>query len=193
VDYARGNGGDDNKAARKGDFDGFGARPAIYFVDTGNAGAICGTGPCDLAGSIYRMEFDRSDPTHNAKLALLARSRGAQVDWASPDNIAVSGSSLMLMEDPAYAGFARNPRIYNFKLRGDGGLGAPQAVAELTNTPPCVEPANTCWESSGIINTSEWLGEGTWLFDIQAHSLAVPSQGLTGENGQLLSLRVRGS
>lgn len=97
------------------------------------------------------------------------------------------------MEDPAYAGFTRNPRIYNFKLRQDGSLGVSQPVVELPNTPACVEPTNTCWESSGIIDASEWLGAGTWLFDVQAHSLAVPSQGLAGENGQLLSLRVRGS
>jgi hypothetical protein len=99
----------------------------------------------------------------------------------------------MVQEDPAYAGFTRNPRIYNFRIRHDGSLSAPQAVAELPNTPPCIEPTGTCWESSGIIDASEWLGAGTWLFDVQAHSLAVPSQGLAGENGQLLSLRVRGS
>jgi hypothetical protein len=195
LDYARGNDGDDIEAAHKGDFEGFGAKPAIYFVDTGNAtnSPTCGNAPCDLAGSIYRMEFNRSHPTHNAKLVLLARSRGAPIEWASPDNIAVSGRSLMLQEDPAYFGFTRNPRIYNFKLRRDGSLGPAQPVVELPNTPACVEPSNTCWESSGILDASEWLGKGTWLFDVQAHSKPVPLQGLLSENGQLLSLRVRGS
>ncbi|HEV7365647.1 MAG TPA: alkaline phosphatase PhoX [Gemmatimonadales bacterium] len=186
---------DNGEVEQDGDFQGSGGKPAIYFVDTGNAtpSATCGNAPCDLAGSIYRMELNRSDPIHNATLVLLVRSRGAQIDWASPDNIAVSERSLMVQEDPAYAGFTRNPRIYNFRIRHDGSLSAPQAVAELPNTPPCIEPTGTCWESSGIIDASEWLGAGTWLFDVQAHSLAVPSQGLAGENGQLLSLRVRGS
>jgi len=31
------------------------------------------------------------------------------------------------------------------------------------------------------------------LFDVQAHSLPIPSQNLTGEGGQLLLLRLPGS
>jgi hypothetical protein len=139
------------------------------------------------------MDLNSRDPIHNARLVLLARSRGAATEWASPDNIAVSDRSLMLQEDPAYFGFTRNPRIYNFKLRRDGTLGPAQAVVELPNTPACAEPAGTCWESSGIIDASEWLGSGNWLFDVQAHSRPVPSLGLASESGQLLSLRVRGS
>jgi hypothetical protein len=191
VDYAHGQGGQVNQ---DGDLQGSGRKPAIYFVDTGNAAAICGGAPCDLAGSIYRMEFDPANPTQNAQLVLLARSPGAGTEvtphWASPDNVALSDNSLMLQEDPAYSGFARAPRIWNFKVRGNGTLGAPKAVVVLDD-PACVDP--NCWESSGIINASEWLGQGTWLFDIQAHTKPVPSQGLLGENGQLLYLRTPGS
>jgi hypothetical protein len=191
VDYAR---GEQGQVEQDGDFQGSGRKPAIYFVDTGNAAAVCGGAPCDLAGSIYRMEFDPANPTENAQLVLLARSPGAGTElaphWASPDNIALSENSLMLQEDPAYAGFARAPRIWNFKVRGNGTLGAPKAVVVLDD-PACVDP--NCWESSGIINTSEWLGKGTWLFDIQAHTKPVPSQGLLAENGQLLYLRTPGS
>jgi len=111
-------------------------------------------------------------------------------DWASPDNIAISRKSLMVQEDPAYAGFNRAPRIWSFKLRGDGSLGDAKAVVEITN-PDC--GTGTCWESSGIIDASSWLGEGTWLFDVQAHGLPVPSLGLGSEGGQLLYLRVPGS
>ena len=95
-----------------------GSKPAIYFVDTGNINARCGNGPCDLFGSIYRIDLDPTNPTENARLVLLARSRGvAAGDWASPDNIAVSGKSLMLQEDPAYAEFNRPERIWNFQFR----------------------------------------------------------------------------
>jgi hypothetical protein len=156
--------------------------PAIYFVDTGSEGVVCGVRDCDTYGSIYRMEFDPSDPTANVRLTLLQRSRGADLDWASPDNIAVGKNSLMLQEDPAYPGFARAAgRLVD---RG-------KAVVELPN-PDCVDPT-TCWESSGIIDASAWLGAGAWLFDVQAHTLPVPSLGLRGGGGQLLALRLPGS
>jgi hypothetical protein len=63
----------------------------------------------------------------------------------------------------------------------------------------CSDAAGTCWESSGIIDASDWLGEGTWLFDIQAHTLPFSYQdgattvNLPNEGGQLLYLRLPGS
>jgi hypothetical protein len=150
------------------------------------------------------MELDPTDPTQHASLTLLARSRGvAAGDWASPDNIAVGEHSLMLDEDPAYAGFNRAERIWNFNFRQDGTLGSPLAVAELENENLtgniCSDAAGTCWESSGVIDASKWLGEGSWLFDVQAHTL--PFSYLNGqtkievpaEGGQLLYLRLPGS
>lgn len=188
--------------------------PVAYFVDTGNdvtsgrtAGKVnvqCTPAPCDRHGSIYRMELNATDPTQGARLTLLARSRGVAVgDWASPDNIAVSRKSLMLQEDPAYGGFNRPERVWNFKLKHGGGLGEAQAVVELETErftgAVCSEPAGTCWESSGIIDASEWLGEGTWLFDVQAHTLpwsyrdGITTVNLPSEGGQLLYLRLPGS
>jgi Bacterial protein of unknown function (DUF839) len=188
--------------------------PAVYFVDTGNdltsgrtAGKVnvqCSLAPCDRHGSIYRMELDAANPTMGTKLTLLARSRGVLAgDWASPDNISVSRKSLMLQEDPAYSGFNRPERIWNFKLKAGGSLGQATAVVELENQKftgnTCSEPAGTCWESSGIIDASDWLGEGTWLFDVQAHTLpfsyrdGATTVNLPNEGGQLLYLRLPGS
>jgi len=181
-----------------------GGKPSIYFVDTGNLNARCGADPCDLYGSIYRMVLDPADPTQNATLVLLARSRGvAAGDWASPDNIALSGRSLMVQEDPAYAGFNRPERIWNFKFETDGSLDTPRAVVELETQKftgsVCSDAAGTCWESSGIIDASQWLGDGTWLFDVQAHTLPFSYQDgqntvhLSKEGGQLLFLRIPGT
>ncbi|HEV8454777.1 MAG TPA: hypothetical protein VGQ24_07795 [Gemmatimonadales bacterium] len=129
------------------------ASPLIYFVDTGSDGVkVCGPSKdavCDLAGSVYGMEFDAADPTHNAQLTLLARSSGAESGWASPDNVDASLSTLMVQEDPAYPGFKRSPKIWAFPLTA-GGVGAPTAVVEVNN-PTCDEPTGNCWESSGII------------------------------------------
>jgi secreted PhoX family phosphatase len=177
--------------------------PMVYFVDTGNLNAQCGGKPCDLFGSIYGLRLDPEDPTRNARLVLLARSQGAETGWASPDNIAVSRNSLMIQEDPAYAGFNRPERIWNFKLRPNGKLAPPQAVVELKTEKftgaVCSEPAGTCWESSGIIDASPWLGDGTWLFDVQAHTLPFSYKdkqatiNVSAEGGQLLFLRLAGS
>ena len=192
--------------------------PAVYFVDTGNdatsgrvAGKVnvtCNSTPCDNYGSIYRMELNASDPTTDARLTLLARSRGvAMGDWASPDNISVSENSLMLQEDPAYNGFDRSERIWNFKFDGSGGLEKAKAIVELNTTQltgtPCADRGalgSTCWESSGIIDASQWLGAGSWLFDVQAHTLPFTYNDgtstpvtVSSEGGQLLYLRLPGS
>jgi hypothetical protein len=170
-----------------------GANPAIYFVDTGAPTVLCNGTPCDAFGSIYRMEFNASDPTSNAHLTLLQRSRGADLDWASPDNVASGKNSLMVQEDPAYPQFARAPRMYNFHTTASGRfIDRGQPVVALDNA-DCVEAAGTCWESSGVIDASAWFGSGAWLFDVQAHTLPVPSQQLTSEGGQLLLLRLPGS
>jgi hypothetical protein len=109
----------------------------------------------------------------------------------------------MLQEDPAYSGFNRPERIWNFKFRDGGDLGPGLAVVELETAKytgaACSEPAGTCWESSGIIDASHWLGEGTWLFDVQAHTLPFSYQdgdltvSVSSEGGQLLYLRLPGS
>jgi hypothetical protein len=177
--------------------------PLVYFVDTGNADGLCGSEPCDLNGSIYSIRLNADAPTRAAKLTLLARSSGAGQEWASPDNIALSEHSLMVQEDPAYAGFTRPERIWNFPLKQGGGLGNPRAVVELRTErlsgTSCSEPDGTCWESSGIIDVSRYLGEGSWLFDVQAHTLPFAFQDgdrkvdVAREGGQLLYLQVDGS
>jgi hypothetical protein len=192
-----------------GDYDRSGTwpigEPAIYFVDTGSSSVtICGPSKsalCDLAGSIYRMEFDAKNPTADARLTLLARSGGAGSGWASPDNIALSAHSLMVQEDPAYPGFQRAPRIWRFPVLGTG-LGAAEAVAEVDNA-ECndgsSDPAHTCWESSGIIDASPWLGAGSWLLTVQAHGLPFSAvidgetQEFSREGGQLVRMIVPGS
>jgi hypothetical protein len=190
--------------------------PAIYFVDTGNAGvtgrsqvnADC-FGVCDLAGSLYRMEFDANKPTQNAMLILLQRSKGAATGWASPDNVAATHTSIMIMEDPAYSSFdgSRAPAIWNVKLAEDGRIAhVARKVVQVTQeslipgpTGKCIDALAQCWETSGIISTADWLGEGTWLFVVQAHTLpfSVTKGGVTSqypnEGGQLLYLRLPGS
>jgi hypothetical protein len=70
--------------------------------------------------------------------------------------------------------------------------------------PPLAENCAACrrgtWESSGIIDASDVLGKDWWLLDVQAHNSTAPQPGptlvpnsSTGENGQLLAVKVPGS
>ena len=190
--------------------------PAIYFVDTGTRGvtgraqvnASC-NGICDLAGSLYRMEFNSVDPTKGVKLKLMLRSQGASTGFASPDNIATTARSIMIQEDPAYDGFdgTRAPAIWNLQLANDGRNAVqPRKVVQTTQETlipgpagQCIDALGQCWETSGIISTASTLGPETWLFVVQAHTLPWLSAANGGtssygnEGGQLLYLKVRGS
>ncbi len=187
------------------------SKPTLYFVDTGTrsvtgrtqVGADCG-GICDLAGSLYKLELNADDPTSGATLTLVERSKGAASGWASPDNIATSKNSIMVMEDPAYDGFdgSRPPAIWNARLLPQGRVDGFRKVVELTQEElipgpagKCVDATGGCWESSGIISTADELGNGTWLFDVQAHTLpfSVGDKRYGSEGGQLLYLRLPGS
>jgi hypothetical protein len=46
------------------------------------------------------------------------------------------------------------------------------------------------WETSGIVNASEYFGANTWIFTVQAHDKTVPSLSLGEDNGQLLFLEL---
>ncbi len=171
-----------------------GARPALYFVDTGSQSTLCGGTPCDAFGSIYRIELDPRNPAGVAELTLLARSQGAASGWSSPDNVAAGQRSLMVQEDPANTTFAgqRAPQIWQFRYTGKGRISEGRAIIELAN-PTCDDAVGTCWESSGIVDASEWLGQGAWLFDVQAHTLPSAGANIPKESGQLLLTRIRGS
>lgn len=100
-------------------------------------------------------------------------------------------------------GQARPERIWSFNLKQGGGLSGPRAVVELETQKftgkVCSHAAGTRGESSRVIDASHWLGEGTWLFDIQAHTLPFSYQdgattvNVPNEGGQLLYLRLSGS
>lgn len=198
-----------------GDYDKSSSVPAIYFVDTGTnsvtgrpqINADCG-GICDLAGSLYRMELNPNDPTAGAKLVLLQRSKGVASGWASPDNIATTRKSIMIMEDPAYPGFdgIRAPGIWNAKFQHHGDVGKFTEVVEAAQEQlipgpngKCVDAAGLCWETSGIVSAEQWLGEGGWLFSVQAHTLpfdvgsGAAKKSYGKESGQLVYLRLPGS
>jgi hypothetical protein len=155
----------------------------LYFADTGKPGEAT------LAGRIYRLDIDPSDPTQ-ASVTLVLDS--AVDDMANPDNLGTSPQSLMIQEDRENPFRVQYSRILRYDLN-DGSLTPVARVNTLVGLPGQ-------WESSGIIWAGNLLGGGWWLADVQAHTLTAPQPGPTlapnsavGEDGQLDALFVPGS
>jgi secreted PhoX family phosphatase len=159
----------------------------IYFTDTGDDEAPNlgpdGT-PLSLNGRLYQMTLDSADPTKVTGLTVLLDGDNGD-DIHNPDNIDADASTIMLQEDTS-AGVAR---ILSYSIY-DGTL-TPVATVDQADSDELVDPGDEpgAWESSGIVNVSHIFGEGTWLADVQAHSLKVPQSGGEDEGGQLLLVR----
>ena len=177
------------------------SRDDFYFVTTGSSFTAEGaTSPANLLGRAYHLELDPTDPLGPATLNVIYN--GAEVIAAggdiaiSPDNIDTSESYLMIQEDgtaesrPVMASLGRDGQIWRFDLAGGVTPDASTATPVATLTPPGrddVAVGAGIWETSGIISTP-FIGEDTWLFDVQAHApTGAPVTG-TVEDGQLLLL-----
>jgi hypothetical protein len=167
----------------------------VYVADTGASRIIpdpatgrmqrpsTGVGLADN-GRIFRFEFNERNPRKVDSFSVFAdgdvpADSPVYVDMTSPDNVDTSPNSLMVQEDTA------NAKI----LRHDFATGDWSVVATVN------DPAG---ESSGIVDASEWFGEGTWLSTVQAHSTFVDREVVDGltikrEDGQLLLLELPGS
>lgn len=178
---------------------GYGA--AAMFYDTGRNERVldsAGSGAADPWGSLYYLKLDPNDPAGEATLTLLSRSNGPESGWASPDNGDMNeAGTIMLQEDPANVPYDRPPAIYQMKLIGTTGVSVATRIAEVSDpdcldTPDC-DPRVNRWETSGIVDASEWFGPGYWISSVQAHSQPVPALGLAGQNGQIFLLYAPGS
>jgi hypothetical protein len=175
---------------------GEGENPVMYFTDTGSGSAVPnpdtgrlmggGAGPYGR-GRVFRMEFASDNPKKVVDLSIVLDGNAAtnpiSPAMLNPDNLGISANSLMVQEDTSSG---HNARVLRYDLAtGDWSVVA--AVNELG------------WESSGIIDASEFYGPGTWLLDVQAHSIFVEGPTLIDginyktEGGQLILLRVDGS
>lgn len=173
-----------------------------FFVTTGGA-----AGANEL-GRLYSLRLNPADPTKDSVLTVVYNADAivaAGGDIAlSPDNIDASDEYLMICEDgtadtrPVMASKNRDGSIWRLPLRGshEGANGVDLAGAErvVALDPPGRDGASVgagIWETSGIIRTGHLFGEGSWLFDVQAHlPTAVPLTN-TVEDGQLLLLLKR--
>jgi hypothetical protein len=177
---------------------GAGENPVMYLADTGSSSAVpnpatgrlmAGSGGPFGNGRLFRMEFGKNDPRNVVDFSILLDGNASTNPLApgpamkNPDNLGISTNSLMVQEDTSSG---HNARVLRFDL----ATGAWSAVASV----------NTLgWESSGIVDASEFYGPGAWLLDVQAHSIFVEGptviDGVTykTEGGQLILLTVDGS
>jgi hypothetical protein len=103
------------------------------------------------------------------------------VPMINPDNIDTSKNSLMVQEDRDGA------VIWQHRFNQDSW----RVVASINDGDG---------ESSGIVDASEWFGQGTWLLDVQGHGVNIdediisdPPNLLKRESGQLLLMKIPAS
>jgi Alkaline phosphatase PhoX len=166
----------------------------IYFNDTGEPSRAT------ERGRVYRLSLDpSSDPASpKASLTLLLDGDSGD-DIVNPDNLDTARGVLVIDEDrnsenqaAAVAGGYGRVLVYDLKHEDL------RPVARV-RTPGALPPGT--WESSGVLNASDLLGEDWWLLDVQAHySTPKPQPGpslepnsSSGEKGQLLAIRIPGS
>ena len=154
-------------------------------------------------GRIYKFTFtDPTDPT-SVNLEIIMdgndpRAPGYAVNMneamVNPDNIDSSLNTLMIQEDRISANRFNATMPYNVtnnaKILMVDLDSIDEGRAEMENVAYVNQIANQTsmhgeWESSGILDGSDFFGEGSWLTTVQAHTLE--------EGGQLLILNVEGS
>jgi hypothetical protein len=167
----------------------------VYIADTGSTRVIPdpGTGrmtrgPSGTVGQadngrIFKMVFNEANPRRVDSFSVFADGDATTapefVPMRSPDNMGTSSNSLMVQEDQ------RNAKIWRYDFST-----ATWSVVATVNDPD--------WESSGIVDASEWFGPGSWVLDVQAHGTYVDQQQvgdvlLKREAGQLMLMTIPGS
>ena len=169
-------------------------RSEFVFVTTGGAAGA------NALGRLYSLRLHPGNPINNGTLTVVYNADSviaAGGDIAiSPDNIDISDEYLMINEDgtaesrTVMGSKGRDGSIWRFEIDRRGvDVSSAARVAELD--PPgrdgvAVGPG--VWETSGIIDADDLFGEGTWLFDVQAHGPTTAPAPSTVEDGQLLLL-----
>jgi hypothetical protein len=182
----------------------------VYFADTGEPRAVrnATTGLLDRGpssargpfpnGRIFKMVLDADDPTTVESLSVLIDGDAGGYNNVGalhqPDNIETTANSMLITEDPGghnrFAG-ATNARLWRYDF----------ATGALTPVAVAADPTAD-WETTGVVDASEYFGNGAFLINVQAHNVFIETNpspvnptGLTQkrEGGQLLLIRIDGA
>lgn len=182
----------------------------LYMGDTGNdkdnhgADIPVGTnGQSWERGRIYKFVFtDPADPTTASFQVVLdgkdplapGYNAALKLSMSNPDNLATSKNSLMIQEDrigvtrsnpSGTYDMTNNAKILKVDLASLDANAANMEIVGYNNQYADHAAKYGDWESSGIIDVSDFFGPGTWMLDVQAHSIS--------NGGQLLLMHVDGS
>jgi len=173
------------------------SRNDFYFLTTegGNGATTSRDG-----GGLWRLSFQNIEkPEKGGTLTLLLDGSEAiapgEPGMNKPDNMGMDRyGNLLIQEDPGNN--AHLARIIAYRI-ADGALGVVARFDASRFVTGGAQFMTQDEESSGIIDTEDQLGTGTFLFDAQVHTATglPPGTGANTveeyvENGQLLLLRV---
>lgn len=160
-----------------------------YFADTGAWSHET------RLGRIYRLTIDPAHPSNASLEVVFDGDEGDPI--ANPDNLGISDEALVIQEDRNFAKSGYN-RVWVWDLMTQDLT----AVARTDPSERAMERAGGpgAWESSGVVDVSEFFGDGAWLMNVQAHYLKVRQPGPSlrvdsakGGGGQLLLVRIPGT
>jgi hypothetical protein len=167
--------------------------------------------------------LDKSDPTRVTSLKVLVEGDDNPVKTAGeihqPDNVESTAAGLLVTEDPGssqqFAPADQSlPNATTARLWWVPFSGTPEVVVKVDQSadggPTDVDGRPNgnwgAWESSGIVDASAAFGPGSFLIDVQAHTLWVekapgddnngdgqPDFTFKREGGQLLLLKIPGA
>ena len=160
----------------------------FYFTDRLGYGSTSVIQTAAGGGRLYHMTLDPFDPTQAGHLEVVLDA-GEGDDLFRPSGIDTDDRCVMIQEYPGSHGLHPS-RILRYDLRAHR-LEAMAECAERDSRGRAVpRGVGGEWELSGITNVSDLLGEDSWLFTVQAHTIDSPqNSGRYGEAGQLLLLR----
>jgi hypothetical protein len=199
-----------------------GMENVVYVVDSGRGTAGATGAGVSTNGRVWKMVLDPNDPTVVTSLTVLVEGDDNPVKTVSevhqPDNIESTANGLLLTEDPGssqqFPAGSTDPSATTARLWFVPFSGTPQVVVRVDqsadggSTDVDGRPAGNwgAWETSGIVDASAAFGAGSFLIDVQAHTLWVdraPGDDNNGdgqpdftykrEGGQLLLLTVPGA
>ena len=167
----------------------------FYFVTTGN-------GAGNRLGRGYEVNFNKQNILGQTTISMIynadeVNAAGGDIAFAA-DNMDTSKDFIMINEDghsdsrPKYAARGREGSIWRLDLKNNF---AAKRVAELNppgteiasgQTQPPAVPVPGTWETSGIIDASDFFGRNSWLTVVQAHSPTLAPVPGTVEDGQLI-------
>jgi hypothetical protein len=187
----------------------------LYMAETGNdkdeneemiqSGG--GNGQNWTNGRIHKFTFtDPKDPTKATFEVMMDGNDPSAPGYnilKNPDNLDTSTKSLMINEDIIDANrlnatttttpynITNNAKILRVDLENSSSNSITNDAGNILETIAYVNQLGDMaathgdWESSGILDASRYFGQGSWLTDVQAHTLK--------EGGQLLLLKIPAS